>query len=81
MELFKNEYYEATVDGHVTELAIRSDFKGDYGANDFCICQTRDREEGRTITRYKVMNAQELRKALKMSPRAKLEIRSYNDRN
>ena len=75
MELFKNFYYEAIVDGRDTELAIRSDFKGDYGANDFCICQTRDREEGRTITRYKVMNAQELRKALKMSPRAKLEIR------
>lgn len=75
MELFKNEYYEAIVDGQDTELAIRSDFKGDYGANDFCICQTRDRLEGRTVTRYKVMNAQELRKALKMSPRAKLEIR------
>lgn len=75
MELIKNFYYEATIDGRNTELAIRSDFKGDYGANDFCICQTREREEGRTITRYKVMNAQELRKALKMSPRAKLEIR------
>ena len=75
MELFKNEYYEAVVDGRECELAIRSDFKGDYGANDFCICQTRERYEGRTVTRYKVMNAQELRKALKMSPRAKLEIR------
>ena len=75
MELIKNFYYEAIVDGRDTELAIRSDFKGDYGANDFCICQTRDRLEGRTVTRYKVMNAQELRKALKMSPRAKLEIR------
>ena len=81
MELIKNFYYEAIVDGRDTELAIRSDFKGDYSANDFCICQTRDREEGRTVTRYKVMNAQELRKALKMSPRAKLEIRSNNDRN
>lgn len=75
MEIIKNYYYEAVVDGRDTELAIRSDLKGDYGANDFCICQSRERTEGHTITRYHVMNAGELRKALKLSPRTKLEIR------
>lgn len=75
MELIKNFYYEAAIDGRECELAIRSDFKGDYGANDFCICQSRERTENHTTTRYHVMDAKELRKALKMPPRAKLEIR------
>ena len=73
--LEKNVYYDATIDGIDLELAIRSDFKGDYGANDFCICQSRIKLEEKTITRYHVMDARALRKALKLSPRAKLEIR------
>ena len=74
MELKKNYYYGASVDGRETELSIRSDFKGDFNAADFCICQTRDRYGDMTVTRYKLMTAADLKKALMLSPRTKIEI-------
>ena len=75
MEIIKNYYYEATLGGKDLELAVRSDFKGNFNVEDFCICQSRIREDNKTITRYHVLSPKELRLALKLPPRAKLEIR------
>jgi hypothetical protein len=74
MELKKNYYYDALIDGRESELAVRSDFKGDFNATDYCICQIRDRSGDVCVTRYKLFTASELRKALMLSPRTKIEI-------
>lgn len=75
MEINKNVYYDAKVGETECELAVRSDFKGDYNSVDFCICQIREREEGKTTTRYKTLTLKELRLALGLSQKAKLTIR------
>ena len=75
MELKKNYYFNATINGVDLELAIRSDFKGDFTPDDFCIIQTRERSEVGTISRYGTMTKRELRAALGLSSKTKIELR------
>lgn len=75
MDFRKNVYYEATMDGRDVELAIRSEFKGDFNAVDFCICQIREREKNKTTTRYRLFTLKELRAAFELSPRQKITIK------
>lgn len=75
MEIKKNVYFDAVIDGNELELAVRSDFKGDFTSDDFCIIQTRERTARGTITRYGTMTKKELRAALHLSPKTKIELK------
>ena len=75
MEIKKNFYFDAVIGGQELELAVRSDFKGDFTPDDFCIIQTRERTARGTITRYGTMTRKELRAALQLSPKTKIELR------
>lgn len=76
MEVIKKDfYYCANIDGIDLELAVRSDFKGDFTPDDFCIVQIRKRQSYGTVTRYKTMTKKELKAALDISPKTKIEIR------
>lgn len=75
MEIKKNFYFDAVINGTELELAIRSDFKGDFTPEDYCIVQTRERTDRGTITRYSTMTRKELRTALQLPPKTKIELR------
>ena len=84
MEFVKNFYYGATINGIECELAIRSDFKGDFTSDDYLIVQSREPrvhvrvdgvKEHSVTSRYYTMTRKELRKALNLSPQTKIEIR------